>query len=379
MSETTVQPDKIGPVARVIIVLTFLVAVWFLIGVANEGTRMVNGTPMSPLHAYMFEHRIKVADQDCVRSVPEGTNPFFAPIGNCEYLTADYAKSNAYSVFTRHGIIGKNSPWRVLVDCIHLFGALSIIVFLTIIGTTKGGMNGSAPLNKLAKGLFLSTTYTMWCTGFAMYMLQEDGDKGFFPRITPEDMPWLRNWLFLAFSVSFLTVVGHANIFKPVPLKLLLVEHVLSVVGWVPLLPVLFYRFFVLDKHTFEWMYTVELLSLVTLYPVLDIVNGWVLYQTQVKGRSYDWEGHRNDNMKIFVMMVVSTVLFMVGCDHHYFFQQTLPPAYRLCFTLVGTVGWVGIGAAGAWIKRAYKASSQPLASTAGGTSREPSAQPAVG
>jgi hypothetical protein len=375
----SVPSDKISPTSRVIIVLTFLVAVWFLIGVANEGTRMVNGTPMSPLHAYMYNHRIKVADQDCVRTVAPGTNPFLAPIGNCEYLTEDYAKSNAYSVFTRHGIIGKNSPWRVLVDCIHLFGALSIIVFLTILATTPGGMNGTAPLNKLAKGLFLSTVYTMWCTGFAMYMLQEDGDKGFFPRITPQDMPWLRNWLFLAFSVSFLTTVGHANLFKPVPLRLLLVQHVLSVIGWVPLLPVLFYRFFTLDTHGFEWMYTVELLSLVTLYPVLDIVNGWVLYQTQVKGRSYDWDAHRNDNMIIFIMMVVSTVLFMVGCDKHYFFAQTLPPVYRLAFTLFGTVVWVGGGWAVAWVRRAWNASSNPLVSKSGAAEGATSTQPAVG
>lgn len=355
MSEVTLPDERIGPVAKLIIVVTTIVALVLLSAVISEAVRMLDGRPLSGLHARLYANRVAVTPEPCVRVAPPGTNPFFQPIGNCEFLLPQYGEAPAYSMFTRHSIVGPRTPWRVFADGMHLFGALSITVFLTVLGVTNG-MRGRSRLNTWARNLWLGTTYTMWLTGFAMYRLQEDADTAFFPRITPEDMPWLRHALFAAFSISFLNVVCHANLFRPAKLKPLLVQHAISVVAWIPLLMVLFYRLFTLDTMHFEWMYTVELLSLVTLYPVLDFVNGWVLYRTQVQGRPYDWDAHRHDNYVIFVMMVVSTVLFMVGFDRHYFFATQLPPVYRLAFTLAGTVGWVASGAFGRWVGRAARA-----------------------
>jgi hypothetical protein len=355
MAKATLDDEGTSPVAKLIIVVTTLIALALLYGVVTEAVRMLDGRPLSGLHAKLFESRVAVTPEPCVRVAPPGTNPFLQPLGNCEFLLPEYAKAPAYSMFTRHSIEGPRTFWRVLADGIHLFGALSIIVFLTVLAVTRG-MRGRSRLNELARKFWLSTTYTMWFTGFAMYRMQEDNDTGFFPRITPEDMPWLRHALFAAFSRSFLNVVCHATIFRPAKLKPLVIQHAISVVAWVPLLVVLFYRLFTLDHMHFEWMYTVELLGLVSLYPVLDIVNGWVLYRTQVQGRPYDWDAHRNDNYIIFVMMVVSTVLFMIGFDRHFFFATQLPPAYRLVFTLAGTVGWVGSGAFTRWVRRAANA-----------------------
>jgi len=355
MSEASAVDERVGPVARMIIIVTAIVALLLLSAVISEAVRMLEGRPLSGLHEQLHLNRIAVTEEPCVRQAPAGTNPFFQPLGNCEFLLPEYAEADAYSIFTRHSIVGPRSSWRVLVDALHLFGALSIALFLTVLGVTNG-MRGRSRINGWARKLWLGTTYTMWLTGFAMYRLQEDADTAFFPRITPEDMPWLRHALFAAFSISFLNVVCHANLFRPAKLKPLLVQHAISVVAWVPLLVVLFYRLFTLDTMQFEWMYTVELLALVTLYPVLDIVNGWVLFRTQVQGRPYDWDAHRHDNYVIFVVMVVSSVLFFVAFDRHYFFATQLPPAYRLGLTLAGTVGWVASGALGRWVMRAARA-----------------------
>jgi hypothetical protein len=355
MTDLTLKDERVSPVARIIIIATTMVALVLLYAVITEGVRMINGRPLSGLHEKLLANRVAVTAEPCVRVAPTGTNPFFQPIGNCEFLLPDYAAAPAYSMFTRHSIVGPLTPWRVFVDGMHLFGALSTVVFLTVLGVTHG-MRGRSRLNELARKFWLGTTYTMWLTGFAMYRMQQDADTGFFPRITPADMPWLRHALFVAFSISFVNVVCHANLFRPAKVKPLIVQHIISVMAWVPLLVVLFYRLFTLDRMNFEWMYTVELLSLVTLYPVLDAVNGWVLYRTQVAGRPYDWDEHRHDNYIIYVLMVVSTVLFMIGFDRHYFFATQLPPVYRLAFTLAGTVGWVGSGAFFRWVRRAARA-----------------------
>ena len=316
---------------------------------------MLESTPRSPVPAQLQAHRIAVHDVDCERVAPPGTNPFFRPLGSCEYLGEAYAKAPAYSIFTRHSVVGEQTSWRLFINGIHLFGALSTIVCLVALALSRG-MTGTSSLNALAKRLFISSTYTMWLTGFVLYLLQQEGDTGFFPRIASDDMPWLRHALFLAFSVSFLNVMCHANLDKSKGVRLLVAQHLVGSMAWLPLLTVLIYRLFTLDMQGYQWMYTFELVSLVSLYPVLDIVNGWVLYQTRVRGHDYEWKAHNNDNLIIFWVVVVTVVLFFVGNDKHYFFQGQLPPVYRLALIFVAPLAWIVSGAFAAWIRRAYRA-----------------------
>ena len=355
MSEVTLTEERVGPIAKLIIVVTTIVALVLLFAVISEAVRMLDGRPLSGLHARLYANRVAVTPEPCVRVAPPGSNPFLQPLGSCEFLLPQYAEAPLYSVFTRHSIVGPWPVWRLFTDGVHLFGALSTMVFLAVLAVTRGG-SGRSRLTTWARNLWLSTTYTMWLTGFVMYRMQEDADMGFFPRIPRDDVPWLRHALFAVFSISFVNSACHGTLFRPAKLKPLVVQHGLSVLAWIPLLTVMVYRLFTLDPMHFEWMYNFELLALVSLYPVLDIVNGWVLYRTQVQGRPYDWDAHRHDNYVIFVMIVVTTVLFFVAFDRHYFFATQLPPAYRLAIMLSPAAGWVVSGAFGRWVGRAVRA-----------------------
>lgn len=356
MNSPTPNAEKYGPVAKVLIAITLLLCLWFLAGVLHEGYRMVNNTPRSSLHEWLYNNRIVVADTECERVAPPGSNPLFRPLGTCEYQSREYEASPAFSIFTRHGITGPRTPWRVLTDVIHLFGALSITFFLTILIFGKG-MNGTSRLSKFGQRMFFSTVYTMWLTGYAMFFMQEDTDRGFFPRITPDDYAWLRDALFMAFSVSFINVVQHATMRGKLPTwrrRLLAAQHIVGIFGWVPLIPILLYRLFIIPTNDFNWIYTIELLALVSLYPVLDLINGRVFIETQYLNKDYDWDGHRNDNYYIFWMMVGSTVLFMVGCDRYYFFKGQLVPFWRLTLTVAATIVWIATGAGWRWVSRAF-------------------------
>ncbi len=112
MGSSPSEPERVGTVARVALGVTVAIALWLLVGVVTEGLRMVQGTPMSPLHAWMVDHRIHVADVPCERVAPPGTNPFLRPLGHCEHLGQAYAKAPAYAIFTRHSVKGSLTAHR---------------------------------------------------------------------------------------------------------------------------------------------------------------------------------------------------------------------------------------------------------------------------
>ena len=347
--------ENTNTVSKVIIISTFVFAVVLLFAVESVGLRMLQEKPISPMHQKMVDSAIKMTDKHSVKSVPPGTNPFFQPMGSGEVLLPEYSESEAFSIFTRHGVTGKNWKYRVLINMIHLFGALSTFVALAAIYFTKGS-SGNSKLNLWAKKTFFWTTYSMWVTGTLLFLFQESGDLGFFPVISKQDSIWLRNCVFIAFSISFLNVAFHANIFKHGSIRLLYAQHLISILAWIPMMTVLLTRLFTLNYYEYQWMYNFELLTLVSLYPLLDIVNCLVLYKTQIKRKPYDWNAHRQDNLIIFILISVTVVFFFAGHDKHYFFSTHLIPAYRLFFILWPTAVWVATRSLSAWVLRAYRA-----------------------
>ena len=162
----------INPASRIIIACVFILALVLLFAVESVGLRMLQEKPISPMHQKMVDSAIKMTENHSVTSVPQGTNPFFQPMGSRESLMAEYSESEAFAIFTRHGVTGKNWKYRVLINMIHLFGAISTFVFLIIIYFTFGS-KGNSKLNLWAKKTFFWTTYSMLISGTLLFLLQE--------------------------------------------------------------------------------------------------------------------------------------------------------------------------------------------------------------
>ncbi len=346
--------ENTSTVSKVIIISTFIFAVVLLFAVESVGLRMLQEKPISPMHQKMVDNAIKMTEKHSVTSVPKGTNPFLQPMGSRESLMAEYSDSEAFSIFTRHGVTGKNWKYRVLINMIHLFGAISTFVFLIIIYFTFGS-KGNSKLNLWAKKTFFWTTYSMLVSGTLLYLLQESGDLAY-PNSFSKDIFLIKYSVFFAFSLSFVNVACHANIFNFGSLRLLYLQHAISIISCIPMMAILASRLFSLDYYSYQWMYNFELLTLVSLYPILDIVNGSVLYKTQFLKKSYDWDAHRQDNIAIFTLLASTTVLFFASHDKHYFFSTHLIPAYRIAIALTPTFIWLASGALKAWVLRAYRA-----------------------
>ena len=347
-------PEDIKLSSKITIITTFVFAIFLLFVVESVGLRMLQEKPISPLHQKMGDNAIKMTEKHSVKSVPKGTNPFLQPMGSRESLMAEYSDSEAFSIFTRHGVTGKNWKYRVLINMIHLFGAISTFVFLIIIYFTFGS-KGNSKLNLWAKKTFFWTTYSMLISGTLLFLLQESGDLAY-PSSFAKDISWVKYSVFFGFSLSFVNAACHANIFNFGSLRLLYLQHVISIVSCIPMMAILISRFFSLDYYSYQWMYNFELLILVSLYPVLDIINGSVLYKTQLLNKSYDWDAHRQDNIAIFTLLASTTVLYFASHDKHYFFSTHLIPAYRIAIALTPTFIWLVSGALKAWILRAYRA-----------------------
>ena len=165
-------PENTNTVSRVMIISTFVLAVVLLFAVESVGLRMLQEKPISPMHQKMVDSAVQMTDKHSMKSVPPGTNPFFQPMGSGEVLLPEYSESEAFSIFTRHGVTGKNWKYRVLINMIHLFGALSTFVALAAIYFTKGS-SGNSRLNLWAKKTFFWTTYSMWVTGTLLFLFQE--------------------------------------------------------------------------------------------------------------------------------------------------------------------------------------------------------------
>ena len=125
---------------------------------------------------------------------------------------------------------------------IHLFGAISTFVFLIIIYFTFGS-KGNSKLNLWAKKTFFWTTYSMLISGTLLFLLQESGDLAY-PSSFAKDISWVKYSVFFGFSLSFVNAACHANIFNFGSLRLLYLQHVISIVSCIPMMAILISRFF---------------------------------------------------------------------------------------------------------------------------------------
>ncbi|MEB3220543.1 MAG: hypothetical protein VKS61_00550 [Candidatus Sericytochromatia bacterium] len=350
--------------------VTVLLAFWLMGEAGFEAWRMTHGggNP-SPMHRWFVSHAASHVGPAGVTAAGVGDSPLLAPIGHCENQLQAYKDAKAYAIFTRHSVTGDNVPLRMAVNCLHVVGAVSAIALFVLV-MLSGGTRSTHPINRLASRTLLTTMYTMFLTGAVMFTSQQVGDlnyplavssahSGFPPPIKAEN-GWLALSFIGAFGLAFLNAACHFEIERGVPKPILIGQHVLSLLFGCAALGIFTYRLFVIPPLESPWPYMLELAALYSLYPLLDIANGYVLYKTGVKGMPHDWVQHRQDNLYVLIVLITTAVLLFVAADKHYFFNQQLPVAYRIGLELVPMTIWLASGRMVGWLKRSFAGAGAP-------------------
>lgn len=354
---STPSAPRLGGPRIALLALIAVLALWFTVEAGRESWRMAHGgtgTPSS-LHTLLSQHRMAVTPVECAERAPPGTSPLLAPLGHCQHTSDAYRSAGAYSLFTRHSIVGPNVGLRLLLNFIHVFGAVTVFSLLFVLALT-GASRGTSRLNRVAYTLLMSSIYTLLATGLTLYLFQDAGDTNYFPRPVRGDNPFFVYPFVPVFGLSFVSAACHATLFRSVPLRLVVVQHAISLLCAVSVFPIMVSRLFTLDPSHYSWSYMVELLVLFSVYPVLDVANAWILYRTQRQGRPYDWDAHRDDNLAVLAVLIWTVLLFFVGSDKHYFFSTQLPAVYRIALDLVPATLWLASGRMLAFFRRAAAA-----------------------
>lgn len=340
------QPAGLHPAA---VAAIFGVALWLTGEAVWEGTRQAFelGGP-SPAHRAVTGLLGSLSEPACAPSTEASI--FTAPVGHCQQFSAAYAEAPAHSLVVRHALTGDRVVARLLLNTVHVFGGISTLALLATWMLAAAGSR----LAGLAQRTLLGTVYTLFLTGLFMFALQEAGEPGFFPRPLGEDPAILRYGFFASFALSFVTVVGHAHLSRPIPPWWLLWQHAVSFTGSVLALGVLSWQIVTLPMEGWRWSHAVEMWALVSAYPLLDLLNGKVLWAF-TRGRPVDLDAHARDNLLAYTVLVSTVVLFFMGSGVHFFWSSQLPLAARLGLDLLPFTVWVVSGRFFGFVRRVWE------------------------
>jgi hypothetical protein len=128
-----------------------------------------------------------------------------------------------------------------------------------------------------------------------------------------------------------------------VPPALIFGQHAVSLLCFALALPFILHRLWTLDPLDHQWGFHLELLVLLSFYPLLDLVNGWALWR-HGDGEAYDWHAHRDDNVVALIVLTSTVVIAFAASDKTYFFSGQQPLAWRLGLEMVPSALWLASG-----------------------------------
>lgn len=292
----------------------------------------------------------------CFREAVEGSNPLMQRVGNCEFTQEEYKSAPVHSFVVKHSVAGPNYLVRLLVNAMHIFGALMCLSLITVFFSARR----DSKVADFASRVLLRTVYTMMLTGVMLYLLKDPGDLGFFPRPEPAHDSALLRYAYLGmFGLSFINSIAHMSLDKTLPRKVLKFQTWLSLACGVVVLPALAYKLFTLSWLSYQWQYTFEMFALISVYPLIDLTNLRVLNRYKKGDERFDIVGHRTSNADVFALLVITTLSFFAASDHYYFFtDEQLPLMVRLCFDMTPFVIWMLTGRPFRFFMRSYRLSA---------------------
>lgn len=348
---------------KVVTGVVLALVVWLTFEAGYEAWRQAAGKPQgSPVHEALVQ-RVKAlppSDQCETRGKP-GESWLTAPIGDCEHLLPAYRDASLHAIFTRHTIIGEHAMSRLMVDFMHVFGAICCVA-LCVMVLTLGGSAVEGGLADRASRMLLTNVYLMAVTGFSLWYFQLPPQEVGYPSVVTaghhgavDGHKTLMNLGFIgAFGISFLSVACHANARRGVPRWLILGQHGLSIVSFFVAVPFIVYRLWAFDPLDYVFGEHFELLVLLSFYPLLDLVNGWAIWRHEASD-AYDWAAHRNDNV-IALLVLTTTAVLAFGCsDKYYFFNSQLPLVWRMAIELVPSMLWLASGRMVPYLLRPFR------------------------
>ncbi|MEB3198388.1 MAG: hypothetical protein VKP62_14405 [Candidatus Sericytochromatia bacterium] len=358
---------SLSNLSKGLLALILILAGWLTFEAGAEAWRMAAGRPEGTAFSQLLRQRVAQlppAPAPAPRTQP-GESLFTAPIGDGEHLLPAYQAAPIHAIFTRHSLTGDHALSRLLVDFMHVFGGISCISLCAMFLTSRA----AASIRLAVSRMLLTNVYLMAATGLILFFTQLAGDFGFPSLITAAhaggshgDKSLMSLGFIGAFGVSFLSVGCHINALRGVPTRLIFGQHLFSLACCFITLPYIFHRLLTIDPGHFLWGYHLELLVLFSFYPVLDLVNGYALYKSEVRGLPHDWERHREDNVIALLVLAVTVVICFACSDKYWFFNGQLPLAWRIGLEMIPSLIWLASGRMPAFFLRAFRVAPAPAA-----------------
>jgi hypothetical protein len=226
--------------------------------------------------------------------------------------------------------------FRTTLNVIHVYGAAASGWYACIM-LVSGGSRAVAPWKVSVMKQMFWTVISMGVTGTIMFCFRGMDDRGFpSPNLAPslsgasEIQPAQFNFFhevgrvsyFIAFSGGFFNNIGNGVIGYICPPKVLAVCVGICLVAELLAAIVFTVQWLQTDWLWYVWSNQLVDLELLSLYPVLDGINAYVLYHAWYKGKEWDWDAHRSFNFSAFFLIGTVVILYFSSGDYGIFFNR---------------------------------------------------------
>lgn len=320
----------------------------FHVGLIVQLQVLGEGFHHTPLHRYFWGGRENGGDQ-C--SSHAQSCPMWEPLADCETQTREFIDFRYRSVVMGHTI----TEWewlRIPINCIHV-GGVCLIAWYSCIMLVSGGTRANCPWKKAVMKHIWITLMTMLCTGFLQFFLRSPHDRGYpstnlapswsdGSEIKPPAVNLfhdLGRWCyFIAFAGGFVNSLGNGLIHNLVPPKLLAIDIGVCLVCEVLAAIVFTVQLCSTDWLWYPWPSQVQDLEMLSMYPFMDCLNAYVLYNAWYKNKEYDWDGHRSFNFCAFYFIAFTVIMYFVTIDYGICFNRPVLLWEKLMMPLPGLV-----------------------------------------